>query len=83
MRRPGRNTSDAIGLRNHLPDRSPAFRPALARPLSPGTIKSYERALGQLRSWADCDDLTSISRLQATAFARHLGEQVGTVTGSA
>ena len=27
-----------------------------------------------------CDDLTSISRLQATAFARHLGEQVGTVT---
>ena len=41
---------------------------------SPGTIASHRHAVGRLRRWADTEDLATITRLQAMAFARFLGE---------
>ena len=40
---------------------------------SPTTIKSYRRAIGQLRDWRQ-GDLTRLTRLEAMSFAKHLGE---------
>ena len=39
------------------------------------TIESYKLAVAKLRDWAGLDDLASLTRVQATAFARHHGER--------
>jgi integrase/recombinase XerC len=39
---------------------------------SPVTIRSYRRALDQLRAWRSDPDLTTLTRLEAMAFASHL-----------
>jgi site-specific recombinase XerD len=41
---------------------------------SPGTIASYRHAVGRLRRWANTEDLTTITRLQAVSFVRLLQE---------
>ena len=45
---------------------------------SPATIKSYRRAIGQLRAWRDCStaisDLTTLTRLEAMTFVKYMGE---------
>ena len=52
---------------------------------SPITIRSYERAIGQLRAWLDdpARDLTTLTRLEAMSFAKHLGEHPRMLTSTA
>ena len=43
---------------------------------SPKTIESYEAAVGKLREWRTVEgDLATVTRLEALAFVRHVGEQ--------
>jgi site-specific recombinase XerD len=43
---------------------------------SPKTLVTYEHAVRQLREWRQADpDLSTLTRLEALAFVRHLGER--------
>jgi hypothetical protein len=43
---------------------------------SPKTLITYEHAVRQLREWRESDrDLANLTRIEALAFVRHLGER--------